>query len=33
MFNIKMKGKSFVFMNMLEDEQAAVVQHENNTML
>ena len=32
MFNIKMKGKSFA-LNMLEDEQIAAAQHENNTML
>ncbi|RVW46097.1 Retrovirus-related Pol polyprotein from transposon RE1 [Vitis vinifera] len=31
-FNIKMKGKSFA-LNMLEDEQIAAAQHENNTML
>ena len=31
-FNIKMKGKSFA-LNMLEDEQVVVAQHENNTML
>ncbi|RVW46366.1 Copia protein [Vitis vinifera] len=31
-FNIKMKGKSFA-LNMSEDEQVAVAQYENNTML
>ena len=31
-FNIKMKGKIFA-LNMLEDEQIATAQHENNTML
>ena len=30
-FNIKMKGKSFA-LNMLEDEQVVVAQHENNTI-
>ena len=32
MFNIKMKGKSFA-LNMSKDEQVAVAQYENNTML
>ena len=31
-FNIKVKGKSFT-LNMLEDEQVATIQHEDNTML